>query len=157
MKPTKVSESLPPALTVGQTAALMCVSPRRVRALLERGQLAGTNYGGQWLVDLNALKLAMEERAVRLRGTHWGFRAMGGPQVSVATRTYVHAGYIFRVCHDLPDGVRTAGRYIAEVLHGSDPEGRTSWARVAGSFGTEGKAVAAAKREIGLLAERAQS
>jgi len=150
-----VIDNLPPTLTVGQTAALMQVSPRRVRALLERGQLPGVNYGHQWLIQRDALRLAMEERAVRLRGTAWGFRAMGPPPVSVATRTYVLAGYFFRVCHDLPDGVRVAGRYGAEILIGAAPESRTSWARVAGSFGTEGKAVAAARREIAMLAERA--
>ena len=65
-------ESMPDLITVNQAAALMSVTVRRVRALLESGKLRGRNYGHQWLIRRGVLARYMAARETRLRGTPHG-------------------------------------------------------------------------------------
>ena len=147
-------DKLPPVLTVAQVAAVIRVTPRRVRALLERGQLPGVCYGHQWILDRDTLKLALAEREVRLAGTHWAYRTMPPPEPTTSTKTFVHGGRFFRVVRELPAEAGARPRFYVDVLCGGDPKAEQDWARVAGSFRLESKAVAAARREIQTLARR---
>lgn len=51
-----------PALSVKDAAARLGVSERRVRAMLEDGQLEGRKVGGRWLVDFQADSVAAREK-----------------------------------------------------------------------------------------------
>jgi len=71
MSKTKGIAAMPDLVTVNQAAALMSVTVRRVRAVLESGKLPGVNYGHQWLIGRDDLARYMVEREARLRDTAW--------------------------------------------------------------------------------------
>lgn len=71
MPKSKGIAAMPDLVTANQAAALMSVTVRRVRALLERSKLPGVNYGHQWLIKRDDLAVYMVAREARLRGTAW--------------------------------------------------------------------------------------
>lgn len=58
--------SLDDALPVASAAQLLGLSPQRVRALLNRGELAGEKIAGRWLVNRSAVERRVRDR--RLSG-----------------------------------------------------------------------------------------
>jgi excisionase family DNA binding protein len=47
--------------TIPEAAALLGISPRSVRELIESGRLDGTRLGGRWFVSLGSVRRARED------------------------------------------------------------------------------------------------
>ena len=73
----------------------------------------------------------------------------------MTSRLFISSGHVFRVAHDEPDEPSTAGVYVGD-LWTNFPDSPAVWTRELGLFKSEGEAITAAKRELGMFAKRAR-